>query len=90
MPREEIASVQRQYLLQARALAAERAAAEGTAGAAAEHVFAMPDGPPHGQGLGLGLTGEGAAGARGGFGIGPILSILELSRSPTNSSCSNR
>jgi hypothetical protein len=30
------------------------------------------------------------AGGGHGFGIGPILSILELSRSPSNSSCGNR
>jgi hypothetical protein len=43
-----------------------------------EHVFAKPESPVvH-------------AGGGHGFGIGPILSILELSRSPSNSSCGNR
>jgi hypothetical protein len=91
--REQICSFQRQFLLQARAIAAE-AAASGS-----EHVFAKPDAPPghsHGPGgggegtAGAGSAGNGGGAARGGFGIGPILSILELSRSPTNSSRGSR
>lgn len=92
--RELIASYQRQFLLQMRTNAADGGDADAAYG---EHVFAKPDAPPgsgsggHHIGDGGGYSHEtGAEDNRGGFGIGPILSILELSRSPTNSSRGNR
>ena len=47
-----------------------------------EHTFTRPEGAPSASAGGGGPMDRG-------FGIGPILSILDLSRSPTNSSRSN-
>jgi len=88
---ELIANYQRQILLQMR-----NSTMGGGGAVTAEHVFAKPDAPPGSGGAGVFSGGEGGGyghesgdGNRGGFGIGPILSILELSRSPTNSSRGN-
>lgn len=78
--REQIAAHQQQFLQQ-QSHADPTHLTSTDENSHTDHALTQPDGSAVDE------RGEGRAVS---FGIGPILSILELSRSPTNSSRSNR